>query len=111
MEIKNSLFSKLDPYRNKLDPKTEAAGARTREAGGDEPGTGRTAAGDRVNLSSTARLHTAAHTEANRAPEIRQEKIDAIKERIASGEYSPDAKAIAAKILENEGHFADALKE
>lgn len=112
MEIKNSMLSKLDPYRNKLDPKAEAAGVKTRGGGAAETGGAQQAAtGDKVSLSSAARLHTTAHAEANKAPDVRQEKVDGIKERIASGSYTPDAKDIARKLVESEVDFASALKD
>lgn len=112
MEIKNSMLSKLDPYRTKLDPKAEAASAqKARASGADAQGTQQAATGDRVSLSSAARLHTAAHAEAANAPEVRQAKVDSIKERIASGSYTPDAKNIARKLVESEADFVNALKD
>lgn len=106
------MLSKLDPYRNKLDPKTEAAAAQKPRSGGTEAQASQQAStGDRVSLSSAARLHTTAHTEASNAPEVRQAKVDSIKERIAAGTYSPDAKQIARKLVESEADFVSALKE
>ena len=112
MEIKNSMLSKLDPYKTKLDPKAEnAAAARTRGAEAGPDASQQAATGDRVSLSSAARLHTVAHAEASSAPEIRQEKIDSIKERIASGSYTVDAKNIASKLVESEVDFAGTVKQ
>lgn len=111
MEIKNSMLSKLDPYRNKLDPKGEAAGVNVRGAKAEASAAQNAGRGDRVSLSSTARLHTAAHAEATGAPDIRQEKINSIKERVASGEYQVDAKKVASKLLQDEAFMASALKD
>lgn len=109
MEIKNSLKN-LDPYRNKLDPKAEAAQARNSRT--DAAGTHSAApAGDKVSLSSSAKLLTLAHSETGKAPEIRQEKVDAIKERIASGEYSVDTKKVAENMLRDEAFMAVSLKD
>jgi len=108
MEIKNSLKN-LDPYRTKLDPKAEAAQARNSRS--DAAGKNAAApAGDKVSLSSSAMLHTLAHSEAGKAPELRQEKVDAIKERIASGEYSIDTKKVAENMLRDEAFMATSLK-
>lgn len=114
MEIKNSTLSTLDPYRNKLDPNAETvAGAKARaaNANADAARTQQAGGGDTVSLSAAARQYTVAHAEANAAPEIRQEKVNGIKERIATGTYSVDAKNIAQKLVENEIDFADALKK
>jgi flagellar biosynthesis anti-sigma factor FlgM len=111
MEIKNSMLSKLDPYSNKLDPKTEAASAAKAYGSGADAQSARAPAGDKVTLSAAARLHTTAHAAASNAPDVRQEKVNSIKERVDSGSYTVDSKKVAQKLLENEADFASALKE
>ena len=108
MEIKNSLLKQIDPYRSKIDAKGDAVSGRARNAGEAAP---TSALGDRVSLSSSALMHTVAHAAANRAPEVRQEKIDAIKERLANGEYTIDSKNIAKKLLESDALLAGALEQ
>ena len=111
MEIKNSMLSKLDPYSNKLDPKTEAASAAKAYGSGTDAQSARAPAGDRVTLSAAARLHTTAHAAASNAPDVRQEKVNSIKERVDSGSYTVDSKRVAQKLLATEADFASALKE
>lgn len=111
MEIKNSLLKQVDPYRAKLDSNESAATQRARTAGGQEGNAPSAAKGDRVTLSSSALLHTAAHGAAGNAPEVRQEKVDAIKERIAAGEYHIDAKKIAEKLVRSEALLAGTLND
>lgn len=111
MEIKNSLLKNIDPYRAKLDSEESAATGRVRSPGGQEGTSPAAPKGDRVTLSSSALLHTAAHSAAGSAPEVRQEKVDAIKERIAAGEYHIDAKKIAEKLVQNEALLAGTLKD
>lgn len=106
MEIKNNLINTLDPYRVRMDPKAEAAGPRARSAGEEQAAS---AQGDRVSLSPSALLHTLAHSEAARAPEVRQEKVDALKEQVATGEYVIDPRKIAGRLLENETLLAATL--
>ncbi len=109
MEIKNSLLKNTDLYRSKLDSAQEtAASVRTRESGVAEQTAPQ---GDRVSLSPEARLHTAAFASANSAPDVRQDKVDAVKERIASGEYAVDSKSIAQKLLNTDALLAGTLKE
>lgn len=111
MEIKNSMLPKLDPYRTRLDPKAEAANANADRAKGGAAQTQGAPQGDRVSLSPEARLHTTAHAEASNAPDVRQEKVNDLKERVASGEYRPDSKNIAKKLLQSETDFTSALKD
>lgn len=107
MEIKNSILNTVDPYRNKVDQKSGDAPDRARSSGGQSPAA---AQGDRVSLSSSAILHTTAHTAANAAPDVRQEKVDSIKASLAQGTYAIDTKKVALKLLENEALLADALE-
>ena len=113
MEIKNSLLRNLDPYRNKIDSKEAAASGGAGRSKGPAPGQTQgqasAAQGDRVSLSSSALLHTTAHAAASGAPDVRQEKVDALKERVASGEYTVDSRKVAEKLLESEALLAGTL--
>ena len=105
MEIKNSLTRGVDPYtQTRVDTAVEKDGRKEAAQAGRQP------AGDRISLSPEAMLRTAAHSAATQAPDVRQEKVDAIKERIAAGEYSVDSKKIAEKLLADESALAGAMK-
>lgn len=106
MEIKNSLLKTVDPYRNRIDQKSGDAPDRAQSAAGQTP-----AQGDRVSLSPSALLHTTAHAAATAAPDVRQGKVDALKERIAQGDYVVDTKKVALKLLESEALLAGTLRE
>ena len=97
MEIKNSL-TPLDQYNwNKVANTTNQPaqrGVNTPAVAGD--------AGDRVSLSPEARLRTEALATATNAPDVRAEKVASLKAQVASGEYAPDSKAIASKLLQEE---------
>lgn len=108
MEIKNTLLKQIDPYRSKIDSKSDAASGRGRASG---EASSAPAQGDRVSLSPSALMHTVAHAAATRAPEVRQEKVDAIKDRLANGEYAIDSKAIAKKLLETDALLAGTLEQ
>lgn len=105
MEIKNSLLKNLDPYRATIDPKADGANARAK---GTETAAA-PAQGDRVSISSTAMLHTTAHATIANAPEVRQGRVDALKELVSSGAYQVDAKKVAMKLLESESLLAGTL--
>lgn len=107
MEIKNSLLKQIEPYRSTIDnAKIDTAKART---AGEAPSPA--AQGDRVSLSPSALLHTVAHTTASKSSGVRQEKVDAVKERLARGEYEIDSKSIAKKLLENDALLASSLNQ
>lgn len=108
MEIKNSLLKQVDPYRSTIESKSDAASGRARGAGEAAPSS---AQGDRVSLSPSALMHTTAHAAASRAPEVRQEKVDSIKERLANGEYTIDSRKIAKKLLETDALLAGTLDQ
>lgn len=99
MEIKNI---NLDTYRSQLE-RNETLRAR-------DPGTAKTAPapasaaslGDRVSVSRDATLRTEAFRAALVTPDVRQEKVNTIKERIASGTYQIDSKRIASKLVQSE---------
>jgi negative regulator of flagellin synthesis FlgM len=58
--------------------------------------------GDKVSVSADAMLRTAALSTALNTPDVRQDKIDALKQQISDGTYKIDSEKIAAKLLEDE---------
>ena len=99
MEIKNAL-NQLDPYRARL--KTDETAQKTRAQADKDAPKAVQSQGDRISLSPEAKLRTEAFTAAMAAPEVRQAKVNAIKAQVDSGEYQPDSKKIAAKMLQEE---------
>ena len=94
MEIKNAL-NKLDPYIIRLDKEKPA-----QEAGRQPSGAERSAgAGDTVDIKSPG-LKSAVMEAAQAAPEIRQDRVEAVKARIADGTYEVNSRAIAAAMLQ-----------
>lgn len=56
---------------------------------------------DRVDATGEARELARARERVEAAPEIRAEKVRRLKEQIARGEYKPDPREVARKILEH----------
>jgi flagellar biosynthesis anti-sigma factor FlgM len=54
---------------------------------------------DSAGITEGARELARAHAEVDGAREIRSEKVEALRARIASGSYQPDAREIAQAIL------------
>jgi len=108
MEIKSSLVRNLDPYQAKVDKEAADAAAGRAKSAAAHP---TPAQGDRISLSPAARLHTAAHVETAHAPEVRREIVDAIKQRVDSGEYTVDARKVAEKLVQDELLLAGTLND
>ena len=108
MEIKNSLVRNLDPYQAKVDKEAVEREIGRAKSAAQPPAP---AQGDRISLSDSARLHTAAHTEAAHAPDVRREMVDAIKQRVDSGEYTVDARKVAEKLVQDELLLAGTLAD
>ena len=61
---------------------------------------GSRAAGDTVELSSRAKDVSKARAEVDRAPDIRTERVESLKEKVNSGEYKVDPDKVAQKIVD-----------
>jgi negative regulator of flagellin synthesis FlgM len=110
MEIKNSLLHNADPYRLDRDQAARSAQAALlqEKRGGAGESAGRIE-GDRVSLSPAALLHTAAHAEAAATPDIRREKVEALKAGVENGTYVPDSRKTAEGLLRDEAFLAGTL--
>jgi len=60
-------------------------------------------ASDRVDFSDSGKLFAQALKHAINTPEIREEKVAALRESIQNGTYSPSSRDIAQKMLSNLG--------
>ncbi len=98
---------KVDPYRAQQFERN----AETREAGkaanaqGQAQTQATAAQADRVSLSPEARLQAAAMQAASNAPDMRADKVAELKAKVESGEYRPDSRNIAAKLLQEEAEI------
>lgn len=90
MKITN-VFGAAQAYRVNSRPKASQAP----DAGG------RTGATDEVVLSKEAQDVLALKEKMLKLPEVRQERVEQLRELIARGGYRPDAKDVAAKILQS----------
>jgi len=58
---------------------------------------------DRVDFSDSGKLFAQAMKKAMSTPEIREEKISALRESVQNGTYSPSGRDIARKMLDTLG--------
>ena len=77
-------------------------GQRSEQAGREQASSDIEPKGDRVSLSDEGRLRTEAYKEAMNAPDVRSDKVAAIKAQIEAGEYEIDSTKIAEGILKEE---------
>ena len=55
---------------------------------------------DGVTISDSARSLAAAHKAVGDAPDVREDRVSALKAAIADGTYSVDSRTLAARLLE-----------
>ncbi|TDP85650.1 FlgM family anti-sigma-28 factor [Halanaerobium saccharolyticum] len=56
---------------------------------------------DSTQISAKAKEIMTARAELKKMPQVREEKVAALKEKVQSGNYQVDSKKLAAKILNN----------
>lgn len=95
MEIKNYL-KELDPYRVKLEK------AELHKRRGAQSAESESSSNDRVSLSNEGRLRTEAWQTAMSAPDMREAKIQSVRNQIADGSYVINTKNIAQRLLSEE---------
>jgi flagellar biosynthesis anti-sigma factor FlgM len=89
----------------KVSGKTAAVGATpavtgAKPSGGVQPaGSAGTVQGDALSVSSGAHFMAVAQAELARIPDIRTEKVEAIKAKIESDDYHPDGEAVAEGLV------------
>ena len=104
MSIKG-LDGSLGAYQAQMNRAHTAAAQRTPDAGGKPPQTaGSTPAqtSDKVNVSFDGVLRTTALSTAMNAADVRQEKVDAVRESLDNGTYVIDSRKIATKLVQDE---------
>ena len=68
---------------------------------GDRAERGEDKGGDRVELSSDARLMNSAVRAAERSPEVRQDVIERARQKLAAGEIGRDVEKLADRIIDS----------
>lgn len=94
MEITGIYANMLKGY-DKVE-KTESAPRKDKDSRPSSPGR------DSVKISGEAKLFGKAMETARNASDVRQEKVNRLKELVESGEYEPDLQRTAAKIVEED---------
>lgn len=61
--------------------------------------------GDRVSVSSDAKLVAEAAKTAMESPDVRVDRVEALRAQVQSGNYNPDPRRIAQKLVESDLDF------
>jgi negative regulator of flagellin synthesis FlgM len=87
-EAARAYVQNADPARAGNAPAPKGAEASQKQAGSDQ-----------VSLSAEARTLAGARKAVQSAPDVREDKVAAIKQRIADGTYNVSSEALAQSIL------------
>jgi len=104
MEINNTLQKLVNPYSSKLQGTAQQAQNRAGQAETPVP------QGDRVSVSPEAKLFATAQSAVAAAPEIRQERVSALKEQVQNGTYEISSRTIASRLLQSDAELSGTLK-
>ena len=93
MEIKNTA-NRLEAHLNQMKVEQGQERVQAGKAAANQP------AADSVQFKSPG-LRAAVEDAAQGAPDVREDRVAAIKSKLADGTYEVDSKAIAGKMLES----------
>ncbi len=102
MEIKNTLGG-LNPYERARIETSESETVRPRRESGHVAENA--PRGDRVQFSDEAMLRTEAYKAASNAPDVRRDRVEEIKARVAAGTYEMDSRKIAERLVKDDIEF------
>lgn len=87
-----NITTTLEAYTNKVQQAKQPAPAESKK---DQPGV----KGDTVSLSKEAREVTAITQKLEETPDVREDKVAEIQEKIKAGTYNVDGQAAAANLI------------
>lgn len=93
MQIKN-ILDQLGAYKQEQIERNKTQEKKSAQANRQE--------NDQVKLSSKAQNLNKAMRLAQESPEMRAEKVGQLKDQVASGNYQPDSRRIAEKLVQEE---------
>ena len=105
MDIK-TILGGVNPYANKVEQGEEAgAAAKIAKARAKAKAKESSSTGDRVSVSEDAKLVAEAAKRAAESPDVRVDRVEALKAQVQSGNYTPDPRKIAQKLVDGELDF------
>lgn len=107
MQINKDISTELDPYGKAALNKT--AHDRAAQQSQDASGAGKSF--DTVKVSDEGKLRTDVYRQAMSAPDVRQERVDRLKNEVASGTYQINSRDIADKLLREDAAIFGSLEQ
>ena len=104
MDIKKILGG-VSPYAQNKVEQGEETGATARLAKAKAKAKDSSSTGDRVSVSQDAKLVAEAAKLAGESPDVRVDRVEALKAQVQSGNYIPDPRKIAQKLVDSEVEF------
>lgn len=104
MDIKKILGG-ANPYVQSKVEKGESSEATAKTGKAKAKAKSQSSAGDRVSVSSDAKLVAEAAKAAQEAPDVRVDKVEALRAQVQSGSYNPDPQRIAEKMVQSDLDF------
>jgi negative regulator of flagellin synthesis FlgM len=104
MDIKKILGGG-SPYVQSKVEKGESSEAPARVEKTKAKAGSQASAGDRVSVSSDAKLVAEAARVAKESPDVRVDRVEALKAQVQSGNYSPNPRLIAQKMVDGDLDF------
>jgi len=105
MDIKKVLGG-VNPYVQSKVDKSEGSEATSKAEKAKAKAKGQaTSSGDRVSVSSESKLVAEAAKVAAESPDIRVDRVEALRTQVQEGTYNPDSRRIAEKLVEGELDF------
>lgn len=106
------MTNKIDNLTTRLAAMTERRNAPVGSKAGAQDTTSGTrppAGGDSVKLTSTAQRLARLEAQVRETPDVREEKVGALRQQIADGSYDIDAGRIADNLLKSEASLMPAM--
>jgi negative regulator of flagellin synthesis FlgM len=102
MDIKQILGG-VNPYVQSKVDKGEAGSSASKTD--STKGKSAVVSGDTVSLSDNAKLVAQAASNAQVSPDVRVDRVQALKAQVQAGTYNPDSQKIAEKLVDSDMDF------
>jgi len=103
MDIKKILGG-ASPYTQSKVDKGESSEAAAK-AKAKAKAEGKVSTGDRVSVSADAKLVAEAAKAAEASPDVRVDRVEALRAQVQAGTYNPDSRQIAQKMVQSDIEF------
>lgn len=105
MDIKKILGGASPYTQSKVDKGESSDATAAAKAKAKAKAQAQVSSGDRVSVSSDAKLVAEAAKAAEESPDVRVDKVEALRAQVQAGTYNPDSRQIAQKMVQSDLDF------